>query len=57
MVYVMTASWEYWTKWPLFQHMVKDLSNTEYLGERLSAKNSYQYGQSVSIRLTVAQRC
>jgi hypothetical protein len=42
--YVMAASWEYWVKWPLFKHMVKDLPNTEYLGQILSTKNSYQYG-------------
>ena len=42
--YVMAASWEHWSKWPLFQHMIKDLHNTEYMGQILSTKNSYQYG-------------
>ena len=42
--YAMAASWEYWSAWPLFQHMIKDLENTEYLGEILTTKNSYQYG-------------
>lgn len=42
--YAMAASWDYWSKWPLFQHMIKDLPNTEYLGEILSIENSYQYG-------------
>jgi len=42
--YAMAASWQYWSAWPLFQHMIKDLPNTEYLGQRLSTDNSYQYG-------------
>ncbi|HHY25508.1 MAG TPA: GNAT family acetyltransferase [Desulfitobacterium dehalogenans] len=42
--YAMAASWEYWAKWPLFQHMIKDLKNTEYKGNILSTINSYQYG-------------
>lgn len=42
--YAMAASWEFWSKWPLFQHMIKDLQNTEYLGQVLSVENSYQYG-------------
>ncbi|WP_425539213.1 GNAT family N-acetyltransferase [Microaceticoccus formicicus] len=42
--YAMSASWEYWSEWPLFRHMIQDLPNTEYLGQRLSTENSYQYG-------------
>lgn len=42
--YAMAASWEYWSKWPLFQYMIGDLENTEYLGQKLTTKNSYQYG-------------
>ncbi|WP_046213441.1 GNAT family N-acetyltransferase [Paenibacillus wulumuqiensis] len=42
--YVMAASWEYWSKWPLFQHMIGDLQHTEYRGTVLSTDNSYQYG-------------
>lgn len=42
--YIMAASWEYWSKWPLFQHMINDLNNTEYMGQILSVENSYQYG-------------
>lgn len=42
--YAMAASWQYWSAWPLFQHMIEDLPNTEYLGQRLSIQNSYQYG-------------
>ena len=42
--YAMAASWDYWSAWPLFQHMIQDLPNTKYLGEILSTENSYQYG-------------
>lgn len=42
--YAMAASWKYWSEWPLFAHMIKELPNTEYLGRTLSMENSYQYG-------------
>lgn len=42
--YVMAASWEFWSKWSMFQHMIKDLPNLEYKGQQLSVENSYQYG-------------
>ena len=42
--YAMAASWEYWSQWPMFQHMIKDLPSTDYLGKTLSTENSYQYG-------------
>lgn len=42
--YAMAASWDYWSEWPLFQCMIKDLPSTTYLGEVLSTSNSYQYG-------------
>lgn len=42
--YAMAASWDYWSEWPLFQHMIKTLPDTEYMGKTLSTNNSYQYG-------------
>lgn len=42
--YAMAGSWQFWSKWPLFQHMIADLPDTEYLGQTLSMENSYQYG-------------
>lgn len=42
--YAMAASWQYWSRWPLFQKMIDDLPHTEYLGTVLSMENSYQYG-------------
>ncbi len=42
--YVMSASWHYWSRWPMFEQMIKELHHLEYLGQRLSVENSYQYG-------------
>ena len=42
--YAMAASWGFWAQWPLFQYMINDLKDTEYMGTVLSTENSYQYG-------------
>ena len=42
--YVMAASWEYWSTWPIFDFMIKNLSNLVYRGHVLTTENSYQYG-------------
>ena len=42
--YVMCASWKFWSVWPMFAYMIKDLPNLQYLGKTLSVDNSYQYG-------------
>ncbi len=42
--YVMAASWGYWSAWPMFVHMIKDLPNVKFQGVTLSIDNSYQYG-------------
>jgi len=44
LAYVMAASWKFWSKWEMFQHMITELPKLEYKGERLSVDNSYQYG-------------
>ena len=44
LAYVMAASWQFWSQWAMFEHMIKDLPNLEYLGQTLSVDNSYQYG-------------
>ena len=44
LAYVMSASWQYWSKWPMFQHMIKDLPKLNYLNQTLTIDNSYQYG-------------
>ena len=42
--YAMAASWSFWSQWPMFEHMLKELHKLEYLGWKLSPENSYQYG-------------
>ncbi len=42
--YVMAASWDFWSKWEMFRFMMDDLENLEFLGQKLSTQNSYQYG-------------
>ncbi len=42
--YAMSASWQYWSNWPIFAYMMENLTSFEYKGIRLSATNSYQYG-------------
>lgn len=42
--YAMAASWGFWSHWPMFAHMIKDLPNLQYKGYVLSTENSYQYG-------------
>jgi len=42
--YVMSGSWQYWGKWPMFAYMIEQLPNLYYLGVQLSIDNSYQYG-------------
>lgn len=42
--YVMAASWQFWSAWPMYSFMMDDLKNLTYLGQTLNAENSYQYG-------------
>lgn len=42
--YVMAASWQFWSRWPMFAFMIEHLNESEYLGQQLSIDNSYQYG-------------
>ncbi|PIE98303.1 MAG: GNAT family acetyltransferase [Treponema sp.] len=42
--YAMSASWKYWSAWPMFAFMIKDLPSVTYLGKQLSEDNSFQYG-------------
>jgi len=42
--YVMSASWQFWSKWPMFVHMIKELPTLNYMNQTLSVDNSYQYG-------------
>jgi len=42
--YVMSASWQFWSKWDMFAFMIKNLDKVEYKGIKLTVENSYQYG-------------
>lgn len=42
--YVISASWEYCSKWPMFQYMIERLHEVEFIDRKLDVKNSYQYG-------------
>ena len=42
--FVMAASWQFWSPWPLFAHMIDKLGDHSFAGQTLSMENSYQYG-------------
>jgi hypothetical protein len=44
LAYVMSASWQFFSRWTIFAHMIKDLHNLSYLGQTITVENSYQYG-------------
>lgn len=44
LAYAMAASWQFWSIWPMFEHMIKGLNKLTYLNQTLSVDNSYQYG-------------
>lgn len=44
LAYVMSASWEFWSRWEMFAFMIQNLDKLTFEGEKLSVQNSYQYG-------------
>lgn len=42
--YCMAASWQFCSKWPMFQYMISRLHEVPYRDETLTMENSYQYG-------------
>ncbi len=42
--YAMAASWQFWSEWPLFAHMIQKLPEHFLEGQGLTVDNSYQYG-------------
>ena len=42
--YAMAASWQFWSEWPFFVHMIQQLPEHSFEGQVLSTDNSYQYG-------------
>jgi len=42
--YAMAASWGFWSQWPMFQFMIQNLGDSNYLEQKVTVENSYQYG-------------
>ena len=42
--FAMAASWEFWSEWPFFAHMIEKLPEFSFEGQVLTRENSYQYG-------------
>jgi hypothetical protein len=42
--YVMSASWQFWSAWPMFVYMMEDLPNLKFNNMDITVDNSYQYG-------------
>lgn len=42
--FALAAPWEYWSVWPLFEHMIAIMGEYEFRGKPLSAEYTYQYG-------------
>jgi hypothetical protein len=42
--YVMAASWDFWSQWPMFQFMIENLHDSLDREQHITKENSYQYG-------------
>ena len=42
--FALAASWKFWSVWPFFVNMIKELPKFSFEGESLSPENTYQYG-------------
>jgi len=42
--YAMAASWSFWSQWPMFQFMIKNLHDSSCSEQIITEENSYQYG-------------
>ena len=42
--YAMAASWDFWSQWPMFQFMIKNLHDANCQAQTITKDNSYQYG-------------
>lgn len=42
--YAMSASWAFWSQWPMFQFMIENLNDSKLINNELTVNNSYQYG-------------
>ncbi len=42
--FAMAASWQFWSEWPFFAHMINEIPKNSFNGQSLNIYNSYQYG-------------
>lgn len=42
--YMMAASWDFWSQWPMFVYMIENLPGLACDNQPLTVENSYQYG-------------
>lgn len=42
--YAMAASWQFWSKWPMFRFMIENLHDSTLDGGTITSESSYQYG-------------
>ena len=42
--YAMAASWSFWSQWPMFAHMIRNLHTLAFLCRQLSVENSCHSG-------------
>ena len=42
--FALATSWKFWSVWPFFVNMIKELPKFSFEGESLSTENTYQYG-------------
>jgi hypothetical protein len=42
--YIFAGSWQYFSKWPIFEFMITKLPNLSFDGVELNVENSFQYG-------------
>jgi hypothetical protein len=42
--YLLAGSWEFFSQWPIFPHMVSRFPLLEFQGSKITIDNSFQYG-------------
>jgi hypothetical protein len=42
--YLLAGNWDFFSRWPIFPHMVKLLPTWQFQGEPLNAATTFQYG-------------
>jgi hypothetical protein len=42
--YALAGSWDFFSQWPIFPHMVERFSLLDFQGSKITVENSFQYG-------------